>query len=388
VFTAHPEARISPAAVSSITYGRAGREPVPKLSYGNRFAPWDWVIVTGMYMDDVSAAFYGSLVRWLLVTFLLGGIATVVMVFVVRSVRGSIGGELETAVETANRIAQGDLTSRVETHGTHAQSLMRALATMQGALVQTVARVRSGAENINVGANEIAAGNTDLSQRTEQQAAALVQTASSMDEMTSNVRQNADSAQHAATLASEAAEVATRGSSVVDDVVRTMGAITTSSQQIGDIIGVIDGIAFQTNILALNAAVEAARAGEQGRGFAVVAQPCAALGRGREGDQDADRAIDGHGRRRPATRDQRGHDDGRDRAVGAARARDSRRDQPRVARAERRHRTGQPRGGRNGSGNAAERRAGRRSRRRRAFAQGSGDGLREAIASFRLPVAA
>jgi len=279
VFTALSEAANQPGGgFVDYLWAKPGHsEPVPKLSYGNRFAPWDWVIVTGMYMDDVSAAFYGSLVRWLLVTFLLGGIATVVMVFVVRSVRGSIGGELETAVETANRIAQGDLTSRVETHGTHAQSLMRALATMQGALVQTVARVRSGAENINVGANEIAAGNTDLSQRTEQQAAALVQTASSMDEMTSNVRQNADSAQHAATLASEAAEVATRGSSVVDDVVRTMGAITTSSQQIGDIIGVIDGIAFQTNILALNAAVEAARAGEQGRGFAVVASEVRSL---------------------------------------------------------------------------------------------------------------
>jgi methyl-accepting chemotaxis protein len=246
-------------------------EPVPKLSYAYRFAPWDWVIVTGMYMDDVRTAFYANLMRWLLATFALGGAATVVMVLVARSVRSSIGGELEVAVETANRIAHGDLTSHVETQGANPKSLMRALATMQGALVQTVSRVRSGAENINVGANEIAAGNTDLSQRTEEQAAALVQTASSMDQMTANVRQNADSAQHAATLASQAAEVATRGNAVVGDVVRTMGDITTSSQQIGDIIGVIDGIAFQTNILALNAAVEAARAGEQGRGFAVVA---------------------------------------------------------------------------------------------------------------------
>jgi len=246
-------------------------EPVPKTSYGRRFAPWDWVIVTGMYMDDVRAEFYGSLLRWLGVTFLLGAAATVVMVFVVRSVRGSIGGELEGAVDAANRIAEGDLTLHVQVEGSSEHSLMRALATMQAALVQTVSRVRSGAENINVGANEIAAGNTDLSQRTEEQAAALVQTASSMDQMTANVRQNADSAQHAASLASQAADVATRGSAVVDDVVRTMGDITTSSQQIGDIIGVIDGIAFQTNILALNAAVEAARAGEQGRGFAVVA---------------------------------------------------------------------------------------------------------------------
>jgi methyl-accepting chemotaxis protein len=246
-------------------------KPVPKTSYGNRFAPWDWCIVTGMYMDDVHAAFLATLGTWLAATFVLGAIATIVMVIVVRSVRASIGGELEVAVDTANRIAEGDLTSRVLVEGSSKHSLMHALSLMQAELVQTVSRVRGGAENINVGANEIAAGNTDLSQRTEQQAAALVETASSMDQMTTNVRQNADSAQHAAELASQAANVATRGSDVVENVVRTMGEITTSSRQIGDIIGVIDGIAFQTNILALNAAVEAARAGEQGRGFAVVA---------------------------------------------------------------------------------------------------------------------
>ncbi|WP_233871401.1 methyl-accepting chemotaxis protein [Paraburkholderia adhaesiva] len=246
-------------------------EPVPKTGYSGRFAPWDWCMVTGMYMDDVREAFFVSLGIWLAATFVLGAAATIVMVFVVRSVRSSIGGELEVAVDTANRIAQGDLTSRVQVTGGGSNSLMHALSTMQAELVQTVSRVRTGAENINVGANEIAAGNTDLSQRTEQQAAALVETASSMDQMTTNVRQNADSASHAAELASEAANVATRGSDVVDNVVRTMGEITTSSRQIGDIIGVIDGIAFQTNILALNAAVEAARAGEQGRGFAVVA---------------------------------------------------------------------------------------------------------------------
>ncbi|MFC5428865.1 methyl-accepting chemotaxis protein [Paraburkholderia denitrificans] len=246
-------------------------EPVPKTSYSNRFAPWDWCIVTGMYMDDVHAAFLASLGIWLAVTFVLGGISTAVMVLVVRSVRSSIGGELEVAVDAANRIAHSDLTARLEPQGHNSNSLMNALAKMQTELVQTVSRVHGGAENINVGANEIAAGNTDLSQRTEQQAAALVETASSMDQMTSNVRQNADSAEHAAQLASQAASVATRGSEVVENVVRTMGEITTSSRQIGDIIGVIDGIAFQTNILALNAAVEAARAGEQGRGFAVVA---------------------------------------------------------------------------------------------------------------------
>ncbi len=245
--------------------------PVAKTSFAMHFVPWDWYLVTGMYMDDVRAAFIGNLLRWLAITVVLGAAATAVMIVVLRSVRGNLGGDLETAVETARRIAQGDLSKPVRPQGDNPHSLMHALASMQSGLAQTVARVRSGAENINVGANEIAAGNTDLSQRTEEQAAALVETASSMDEMTTNVRQNADSAHQAAQLASQAAEVATRGSEVVDNVVRTMGDITTSSKQIGDIIGVIDGIAFQTNILALNAAVEAARAGEQGRGFAVVA---------------------------------------------------------------------------------------------------------------------
>jgi len=252
-------------------------EPVPKLSYSLRFAPWDWVIVTGMYMDDVNAAFVSSLIRWVLIIGVLGTLATVAMLLVLRSVRRALGGELEVAVATAQRIANGDLTGRIPVRHDDDVSLMAVLAHMQSGLANAVKRVRSGTENINVGASEIAAGNTDLSQRTEQQAAALVETASSMDEMTTNVKMNADSASQAAKLAEQAADVATRGSSVVDDVVRTMSEITSSSQKIGDIIGVIDGIAFQTNILALNAAVEAARAGEQGRGFAVVASEVRSL---------------------------------------------------------------------------------------------------------------
>jgi methyl-accepting chemotaxis protein len=252
-------------------------EPVPKTSYSLRFAPWDMFIVTGMYMDDVNAAFKGAIIRWALITGVLGALATIAMVVVLRSVRRELGGELEIAIATARRMAQGDLTVRVPVSGNDDESLMAALAQMQKGLADAVSRVRSGAENINVGASEIAAGNTDLSQRTEQQAAALVQTASSMDHMTANVKHNADSAAQAANLAEQAADVATRGSSVVDDVVRTMSEITSSSQKIGDIIGVIDGIAFQTNILALNAAVEAARAGEQGRGFAVVASEVRSL---------------------------------------------------------------------------------------------------------------
>ncbi|HEV3105635.1 MAG TPA: methyl-accepting chemotaxis protein [Trinickia sp.] len=245
--------------------------PVPKMSYARRFQPWDWFFVTGLYVDDINAVFIASAVRWLIVTIVLGALATVAMVLVLRSVRRGLGGDLEVAISTARRMSQGDLATHVPVARDDHASLMYALSQMRAGLADAVARVRAGAENINVGASEIAAGNIDLSQRTEQQAAALVETASSMNQMTSNVKLNADSASQAARLADEAAGVATRGSGVVDDVVRTMSEITSSSQKIGDIIGVIDGIAFQTNILALNAAVEAARAGEQGRGFAVVA---------------------------------------------------------------------------------------------------------------------
>ncbi|UVS98686.1 methyl-accepting chemotaxis protein [Burkholderia glumae] len=251
--------------------------PVDKSSAVRRFAPWDWYIATGMYMDDVRAALYADILVWLGVSGALGAVSTVLMLMVLRSVRHSLGGDLEEAVDTARRIARGDLTARVALRGGDHGSLLHALHAMQTGLIEMVSRVRLGTDNINVGANEIAAGNTDPSQRTEQQAAALVQTASSMDEMTTHVRQSADSASQAAQLAGQAAGVATRGSDVVDDVVRTMDAITDSSRKIGDIIGVIDGIAFQTNILALNAAVEAARAGEQGRGFAVVASEVRSL---------------------------------------------------------------------------------------------------------------
>ncbi|MGN4030232.1 methyl-accepting chemotaxis protein, partial [Burkholderia gladioli] len=245
--------------------------PVEKTSVVRRFAPWDWFLVTGMYMDDIRAAMYRDILTWLAVSGALGIVASLLMVLVLRSVRRSLGGHLESAVQTAQRIAQGDLTAHVALRGDDRGSLLHALHTMQAGLIEMVSRVRLGTENINVGATEISAGNTDLSQRTEQQAAALVETASSMDEITSHVRQSAESASQAAALAGQAANVATRGSEVVGDVVRTMAAITDSSRKIADIIGVIDGIAFQTNILALNAAVEAARAGEQGRGFAVVA---------------------------------------------------------------------------------------------------------------------
>ncbi|RQH06408.1 methyl-accepting chemotaxis protein [Paraburkholderia dinghuensis] len=242
-----------------------------KTNFVVHFEPWDWYIATGMYMDDIDHQFHEDLLIWFVVTALLGGSCTLVMALVVRSVLQALGGEMEVAVAAASRMSQGDLVESVPVRSAGRPSLMLALSTMRDGIVQTVARVQASAENINVGAGEIAAGNTDLSSRTEKQAAALVQTASSMEEMTANVKRNADSAGHAARLASEAADVARRGSEAVDGVVLTMGDITSRSREIANIVGVIDGIAFQTNILALNAAVEAARAGETGRGFAVVA---------------------------------------------------------------------------------------------------------------------
>jgi methyl-accepting chemotaxis protein len=184
----------------------------------------------------------------------------------------SITGPLRRAVAVANAVAQGDLSSRIEAVSRdETGELMAALQTMNASLNTLVTRVRSGADTIATAAVEIATGNHDLSARTEAQAGALEESASSMEELTVTVRENAQNAQQGNAMAASASSVAARGGDVVAQVVATMGAIDASSKKIVDIIGVIDGIAFQTNILALNAAVEAARAGEQGRGFAVVA---------------------------------------------------------------------------------------------------------------------
>jgi methyl-accepting chemotaxis protein len=184
----------------------------------------------------------------------------------------SITTPLKRAVSLARQVASGDLTTEIRAESRdEVGDLLDALKTMSTSLRKTVTEVRTGTENIVTASRQISSGNLDLSSRTEEQASSLEETASSMEELTSTVRQNSDNAREANVLAKNASQIAAHGGQVVSQVVSTMASINASSKKIGDIIAVIDGIAFQTNILALNAAVEAARAGEQGRGFAVVA---------------------------------------------------------------------------------------------------------------------
>ena len=261
---------------------------------------------------------------------------------------------------------------RAPATGAATKTLQQALARVEAALLS----VRASSDSIHTASVEIASGNGNLSQRTEQAAANLQRSASSMEQLTGTVRQSADSAAQANQLATSASGAAQRGGAVMQQVVSNMNDIAGSSKRIADIIGTIDGIAFQTNILALNAAVEAARAGEQGRGFAVVAGEVRNLAqrsaRSRQGNQGADRRLGGQGgvRRQAGARRRLG--DGRDRLGRAARQRHHRRDLGGRRRAARGHRAGQRCGQRTRADDAAKRRAGGAVRRRRRIAARTG----------------
>lgn len=244
-------------------------QPVEKISFVKGFAPWGWVVGSGIYVDDLRA----EMVAYVQKLAAIAGLALAVTVVLTLSITRSIVRGLNKAIRVAHAIAKGDISQDIRVRNGHDEvgQLMTAMRDMTVHLRSMVGVVQDSAGSMQVAASEIAAGNQNLSDRTEQTASSLQQTAAAMSQIHDTVAQNASATDRAGEIAAAASQSVQEGSRLVSQVSSTMEEITQASRRISDITSVIDGIAFQTNLLALNAAVEAARAGEHGRGFAVVA---------------------------------------------------------------------------------------------------------------------